>query len=218
MGGYGSGRPAGLGRDTVEPSLSLDVNYLSKTGYIGRRQAGLLAWERNGRRIGSINVRGEGDRIKLTYRSRNPGADWGDVIEYVEIERAPCRLGGYRPYFVCPGIVNGAPCRRRVVKLYGPGRYFLCRHCCHLAYASQNENANDRAMRRANKLRMRLGGEPGLEQPLPRRPKGMWRRTYERRIADVIVADEAADAAFMDQALRFFEQIGEPLTGDRRIG
>jgi hypothetical protein len=39
-----------------------------------------------------------------------------------------------RPYFVCPGVVNGTACGRRVAKLYGPGRYFVCRHCYRLAY------------------------------------------------------------------------------------
>jgi hypothetical protein len=33
----------------------------------------------------------------------------------------PCRFGGVRPYFVCPGIVNGIACGRRVLKLYGCG-------------------------------------------------------------------------------------------------
>ena len=31
----------------------------------------------------------------------------------------PCRFGGARPYFVCPGIVNGIACGRRVAKRSG---------------------------------------------------------------------------------------------------
>ena len=31
--------------------------------------------------------------------------------------------------FHLPGVVNGAICGRRVAKLYGAGRYFLCRDC-----------------------------------------------------------------------------------------
>jgi len=67
-----------------------------------------------------------------------------------------CRFGGARPYFVCPGVVNGITCGRRVAKLYGAGTYFLCRHCYRLAYASQREDRYDRALRRANNIRMRI--------------------------------------------------------------
>ena len=52
-------------------------------------------------------------------------------------------------------------CGRRVAKLYGPGRYFVCRHCYRLAYASQSEDAQRRSMRRASKIRQRLVGNAG---------------------------------------------------------
>ena len=102
------------------------------------------------------------------------------MAETVRIVRVARRFGGVRPYFICPGVVNGISCGRRVAKLHGCGHYFLCRHCHHLAYASQSEDGWDRSLRRANKIRQRLGGDPGMAAPFPSRPKGMWRRTYER--------------------------------------
>lgn len=41
------------------------------------------------------------------------------------------RFGGLRWWFVCPLVVKGRSCKRRVGKLYLPphGRYFGCRHC-----------------------------------------------------------------------------------------
>ena len=83
----------------------------------------------------------------------------------MHIACVPCRFGGTRPYFMCPGVVNGVTCGRRVAKLLASGRYFLCRHCYRLAYDSQSESAWGRALRRANKIRMRLGGDPGVAAP-----------------------------------------------------
>ena len=105
----------------------------------------------------------------------------------------PCRFGGARPYFVCPGIINGIVCRRWVTKLYGAGRYFLCRHCYQLAYPSQREDRYDRALRRANKIRTRLGGEPGAASVFPARPKGMHHRTHERLQSAVLDAEIQAE-------------------------
>ena len=100
---------------------------------------------------------------------RISGGEWEKIAETVGIVRVPCRLGGARPYFICPGVANGIACGRRVAKLHGPGRYFLCRHCYRLANISQREGKADRALRRANKIRRRLGGDPGMAAPSPRR-------------------------------------------------
>jgi hypothetical protein len=114
--------------------------------------------------------------------------------ETVRIVRVPCRFGGARPYFICPG--GGTECGRRIAKLYLSGRYFLCRHCDDLPYASQSEAAPDRAFRRASKIRARLGGQPGILSPFPDRPKGMWQRTYARLRHSTLEAEMLANEAF----------------------
>ena len=63
--------------------------------------------------------------------------------------------------------------------LYG-GRYFLCRRGHGLAYESTRESRGDRAVRKAQKVRMRLGGTANLLAPSPPTPQGMHWRTYER--------------------------------------
>jgi hypothetical protein len=108
------------------------------------------------------------------------GGEWEDVVETVRVVRVPRRFGGSRSYFICPGVVNGIVCGRRVAKLHGAGRYFLCRHCYRLAHASQSESGWDRALRRANKIRQRLGADPGMAAAFPKKLKGMHRRTYDR--------------------------------------
>ena len=133
MGGFGSGRPSGSGRNTVEACRSIDVNRLHREGCLRAGWYGRLAMEarRRERRLDQSARRD--DRLHLSYRVRIGGGEWEDVAETVRIVRVPCRLGGARPYFICPGVVNGIACGRRVAKLHGPGRYFLCRHCYRLA-------------------------------------------------------------------------------------
>lgn len=193
MGGYGSGRRTG--RIKVESCRSLDVNRLHREGCLRAGWAGLMQWMRDGEQVAGIGLRAEHDCLNFSYRFRIYDGDWEDVAESVRIVRAPCRFGGTRPYFICPGVRNGSVCGRRVEKLYRPGRYFLCRHCYRLAYASQSEDFGDRAQRRADKIRRRLGGEPGWDALFPQKPRGMWRRTYEqlqeRAFNDEMIADQA---------------------------
>jgi hypothetical protein len=154
----------------------------------------------DGERVAWIGARAADERLHLSYRVCFGGGEWEDVAQTVRIVSLPCRFGGTRPYFICAGVVNGVSCGRRVATLHGPGRYFLCRHCYRLAYASQSEDAWDRLLRRANKIRQRLGGDPGMAAPFPRKPKGMWRRTYERLIKEVFEAEIYADDAFARRA------------------
>ena len=140
---------------------------------------GSWQWTRANERAASVNLRAEHGRLHLTYRVSITG-DWEDVVEAIRVVYVACSYGGIRPYFICPGVVNGTACSRRVVKLYCAERYFLCRHCYGIAYACQSEGALDRAYRRANVIRQRLGGDPGISAPFPQKPKGMWWRTYWR--------------------------------------
>ena len=126
MGGLGSGRPSGCGRGKVEACRSIDVNRLNRDGCLKPGWLGFSQWTRHGEKVASIIIMLAGaDLLSLSYRGRIGGGDWEDVKESVRIVRVPCRFGGARPYFICPGVVNGIACGRRVAKLYEPGRYFL---------------------------------------------------------------------------------------------
>ena len=202
MGGKGSGRPGGWGRDTVEDYRSLDANRLHADGCLAPGWSGSLRWTRDDEEAAaSIALRAETDRIVLSYRHCFAGGEWQDVEEPVRIARVPCRFGGERPYLLCPGIVDGIACGRRAAKLYGADRYFLCRHCYSLTYTSKRLEPLDRAWQtahdRASRIRRRLGGT-GRGSPhegIPARPKGMWKKTYRRLRREAMQAEGRAEAA-----------------------
>jgi hypothetical protein len=125
-------------------------------------------WTRDGEQVASLQLRRDTNTLVLSYRIRPHGGEWQDVEQPTPIVWMPCRFGGGRPYFVCPSIVNGIVCRRWVTKLYGAGRYFLCRHCYQLAYASQRDDRYDRALRRANTERRDHEREAGDVAARPR--------------------------------------------------
>ena len=182
MGSMGSGNWYRFDKKTTtEECHDVDVRYLHREDLLKPGHRFSLRWSRAGRETGSVGgvVSGEGrpERITLLYRHRcAPGAEWENVQEPVSLEWTGCNFGGERPWFVCPG----ARCGRRVAVLYGPGRYFLCRHCYDLAYESQRENGMHRALRRAQAIRVRLGGSANKTKPFPEKPKGMHWKTYER--------------------------------------
>jgi hypothetical protein len=152
-------------------------------------------WTRNGEIVASIRMRAETDRVILTYRHRSGGGEWKDEQYPVRIERTPCNLGGLRSWFICPAF----GCGRRVAILYGGG-IFACRRCYQLAYASSCEDAGDRAARRADGLRARLGWKPGILNGKGGKPKWMRWRTFKRLDAD---HHELVQRSLREMALKF---------------
>jgi hypothetical protein len=69
-----------------------------------------------------------------------------------------------------------------VAILYGGG-IFACRQCYQLAYASSREGPDGRAIRRADRIRSRLGWEPGILNGSGDKPKWMRWSTFNRLTA-----------------------------------
>jgi hypothetical protein len=201
-------RYAGGGKNTVEGCRSIDVLEWHRLGYLRSPGWFPCAWTRGGERVASINVQAQRYAVTLKYQSRSYGEDWRNVEQPVAIEWTPCRFGGERPWFVCSVTANGVYCGRSVTKLYGAGRLFACRHCYQLAYASQQEPARLRGLKKSQKIRMRLGGSENMLEEFPHKPKGMHWRTYERWCCVYDAAKERSTIGLM----RVVERLGRRLS------
>jgi len=175
MGGYGSGNWYRWdSKSTTESQYRIDIRWLKKQGYLRAGNYSLLSWSWCNKQTGFINYRIEADRMVLNYRYRPHGGEWEQVEQTISFDRTLCNYGGHRTWFLC------SRCWKRVTVLYGAGKYFFCRHCYDLTYSSQQESKLDRLMRKARKIRERMGGGPSLIDPFPDKPKNMHWKTYCR--------------------------------------
>ena len=136
----------------------------------------LVSSFRNGS-ISRISIFPHFDHVVLKYKYRHSDGDWQNKVYDVSYDFTRCNDGGERRWFVCPA----QGCGRRVAILY-LGGIFVCRHCLDLSYESQREQPYGRALRRAQAIRMKLGGSGSMADEFPEKPKGMHWRTYSRLI------------------------------------
>ena len=193
MGGFGSGRGQ-RGKDTTGDMRPLDIRKLQRDGLLTPGRAFGWQWNVCGREVFSIQARSEAERLILNYRTRSRGGEWQPKEYPVYLEWTNCTLGGRRPWFLCP--TNG--CGRRVAVLFGAS-IFACRHCQKLAYECQRETDDDRAARRADTIRRRLGWGAGIANPEGGKPKGMHWRTFVRLKAEYSVYANVAWAGIAER-------------------
>jgi hypothetical protein len=193
VGGVGSGRYSTY-PTTLDDFYAVDLRYLRRQQLLRPGYHGSLRWLRGGHETGSIRFVAGSDDITLSYRTRDRSTGhWENIREVVPLLRTPQPLGGGRVWFACPH------CRRRCAVLYG-GRRFLCRRCVAAPYGSQNEGNHDRLLRRAQAIRVRLGGSGSLDEPFLPKPKGMHWKTYDRLMRQC----EGIEAAMWQAAARRF--------------
>ena len=179
MGGRGSGRqPSYAGKDATEDSMPLDIRRLVRAGVLMPGRVFSWQWTVNECARGSIQVRADAWQVTLSYRYTPHGRPAEVINQTVKLETTPGTLSGRRQWFTCPA------CGRRIAVIYGVGRLFACRQCKGLAYASQGETDDDRAARRAERIRKRLRWEPGFLNGPGLKPLGMHWLTYERLVIE----------------------------------
>jgi len=198
-------RPAYGGRTTCESCKSIDVRRWQREGRLGAGQSFSCSWSRAGLPSGSIGVQTLADAVVLAFRHQSWGdTEWQLVEQRVALTWTACHLGGRRPWFSCSAYTGGRYCGRRVAVLYLAGKLFACRRCHGLAYESQQESLWCRGLGRAQKIRMQLGGSPNPLEAFPDRPKGMHRKTYDRRRR----AHDLAEQKGLMGAMQFVDRLG----------
>ncbi len=152
---------------TIEAHNSIDVREMIRRGMLDHPVG--TTWQQCALRwpwITAIRL----DQASLQLRLRS-----GRFV-VVPLAWARCGAVGNRLRLVCPC------CRRRVCKLYEVGGACRCRLCGDLRYAMHRRSVAAGRCLTAQRLRLRIGGGALLYKPdaFPPRPRGMWRRTYER--------------------------------------
>lgn len=177
MGSYGSGGRGG--KSTTNDMHVLDIRKIQRAGSLVLGRSFGWQWSRGGNRTASVSMRADFDSVNLSYRIRDFDGEWRDLEYQIRLAWTPCHYGGRRAWWLCPG----AGCGRRVATLFG-GTMYACRNCQHLAYRSQREKNHDRARKRANAIRKRLGWVPGIVNSNGDKPKGMHWATFLRLQAE----------------------------------
>jgi hypothetical protein len=156
---------------------------LNKENRIDDFSNGTFTWKMGGAEICSIGYTIYSNKMTLHYKYRLNGASWNCVDKDIIFDTTKCNYGGIRRWFLCSG------CGRRVAILYYLSGEFLCRHCHNLTYASQREHKEARMMRKARKIRNRLGASDNLFEPIWDKPKYMHQVTFDRLKHEAEVAN-----------------------------
>jgi hypothetical protein len=154
MGGFGSGERL-FKANTVEGCCcTLDLRLFARKGAFRSGNWGNVEWTRAGEVSDSIGWSVKpldlgGLCLWLDYQITRSNES---VKLPIQLETTRPHFGGVRWWGRCPLVVNGHACARRVAKVYLPpgARYFGCRECYKLTYASaQTHDARVDALRRS---------------------------------------------------------------------
>jgi len=207
MGGYGSTRWHGQQtRLDTDGLLKLDIRALRRQGALQPGAVSSQTWTRRGECVGMIHTISSRTRGALILCYTMYGYDRApkDVRETVHLDTTPCKFGGTRTWFCCPG------CSSRRAVLFGVDGRFRCRRCHDLAYTATREDELERAARRIGRLQARMGYADGDDSFIPSRPQGMDRRTYRRLALQLHGAINRRDRLFAGAMQRVAGRYGAP--------
>ena len=116
------------------------------------------------------------NEIEITYTVYGRQGELEEVQQTIQMTYTDLNFGGSKAWFLCE-------CGKRVGTLYFTGRWFLCRHCGEVHYASKYESELERITFKMTKLVVQLRERyPDSNFP-DDKPKRMREATF-RRLAD----------------------------------
>lgn len=161
-----------MAKPLTSDALQLCVSTCYRAGWLTPGAVAAMEWRHRGRVVGVAAMRA-GDGAVHVSRQWN-GAD---VSEWVELATSCTHFGGARQWFTCPC------CGRRCGVLY-LGNRLACRTCYGLAYRVERETPHDKALRRCDRIRHRLGWVPGIAHGAGPKPGKMRHATFARLVAE----------------------------------
>lgn len=175
------GRRRNPDRRIVEDALTIGLRpILRASARSGPKGAGILEWLKDGEQIASMGVAWDltdpdNAHVTLTFaRAAREGLE-KELRQRIRLVSTIPNYGGRRWWMICPRS------DRRAAKLHLPRgeNEFASRQQWGLSYRSQRAADRDRPFDRLFKLQRSLNSPEGWHFPLIR-PKGMWKRTYDR--------------------------------------
>ena len=132
----------------------------------------------SGESTGSISIVTQGNGVRLLYWITGSNGGRIRVDELVPFCYTATRFGGHRQWLMC------LKCGRRYRRIFSGCRYFRCRLCYGLKYASRNGSSAQRTLHRAVRIANRLHdmwrGTTKGKWEFPPKPSRMRWRTYLR--------------------------------------
>ncbi len=154
------GRWSSSSKTEADCLKKIEMHWLKEQGFLDGWKSNTIKWTNNfggGEESIGIEVDTGGMYVRLHYSQTDYDGEKKDFDYKIPLTTTRCNYGGVRYWFICPLIVDGTHCGRRVGVLYKGRDYFGCRHCHDLIYSSQKENrkCKDYPLFRAITLTMR---------------------------------------------------------------
>jgi hypothetical protein len=145
-----------MSKREADSCRQISISWLQKHGYFPQEssyKSGSITWtshwgDKNSISLtvktNSAEMKEPSGYVRFNYTHTDGDGNKNNMDYEVALTTTECNYGGVRYWFVCPLVKNGRPCRRRVGVLYMYSKYFGCRHCGELTYASRNQGGQFR--------------------------------------------------------------------------